>query len=732
MQALPAADTVTLKAQSLRSTPDQETVAEGEVELRQDGLLIRADMLRYRPAGDRALASGQVRVEREGAVYRGRELELTVKDFSGWFIAPEFDYPLLGTGGRAERIDFESRSRLRATELRYTSCPRDGSGDPDWVLQARTVRLDFDANEGIADGAVLRFLGLPILALPAMSFPITGERKSGWLPPTINLDSRSGLEVKLPYYWNIAPDLDATLAPRAITRRGAGLDTELRYLRPQWQGQASLSGLPDDRLAGRSRYALAWQHEQQAGASLRLSWDALRVSDDDWWKDFPRGVDSLTPRLLASRAAAERDFEWRGLALQAYARVQDWQVLQDLDAPIVSPYARRPQLGLAGQGQVGPLTLDLRSEVNRFERPSHGLVDARVDGWRWHGSGSVSWPWRQPGAWLAPRLTLQATRYRTDQAMSDGQYQASRLLPTLSVDAGLEFERETASFFGRALRQTLEPRLLYVRTPYKRQDQLPVFDSHGRDFNVSSIYATNAFSGVDRISDAHQFTVGVTSRLLDPGSGAELLRLGAVQRYRLRDQQVTAQDSGAVDGPVQDQRLSDLLLLGSTRLFPGWALDASLQYSPDSARLTRSMLGGVWSPGPFRTLSARYRSTRGVSEQIELGWQWPLSSGRGALASTGSGCQGRWYGVGRVNYSFEDSRVTDSVLGLEYDAGCWIARVVSERLSTGRSEATTRLLLQLELVGLSRLGSNPLQVLKDNIPGYRLLREERGDDPSAL
>jgi LPS-assembly protein len=229
------------------------------------------------------------------------------------------------------------------------------------------------------------------------------------------------------------------------------------------------------------------------------------------------------------------------------------------------------------------------------------------------------------------------------------------------------------------------------------------------------------------VSDAHQVTAGVTTRLLDPRTGAEAVRLGIVQRYLFRDQLITP------EGEPFRQRFSDVLLLGSSTLIPRWTLDASVQYSPDSKRTIRSIIGARYSPGPFRTINATYRLARGLSEQVELGWQWPIygpvpttaaSESRSPLRTESSkSCKGTLYGVGRINYSTRDSRITDSVVGLEYDAGCWIGRVVAERLSTGRSEATTRLLLQLELVGLSRLGSNPLQVLKDNIPGYRLLRD---------
>jgi LPS-assembly protein len=212
--------------------------------------------------------------------------------------------------------------------------------------------------------------------------------------------------------------------------------------------------------------------------------------------------------------------------------------------------------------------------------------------------------------------------------------------------------------------------------------------------------------------------------MLEPATGVELLRLGAAQRYLLREQRITP------EGPPLGKRFSDLLLFGSTGLVPSWTMDASLQYSPEIDRTVRSVVGARYSPGPFRTVNATYRFTRDSSEQVELGWQWPIyrqPASRSALAqqSGSASCAGTWYSVGRVNYSTRDARLTDSIVGFEYDAGCWIGRIVAERLSTGFSEATTRLLLQLELVGLSRLGSNPLKVLKDNIPGYRLLREDR-------
>jgi LPS-assembly protein len=735
-------------ARSLSARPDLEAVAEGDVEFRRGGLVIRADRLQYDNPTDLATARGNVRVLRDGAVYAGPELQLRVQRFQGHFLEPRFDFPLLGAGGRADRIDFLDSARSTATNASYTSCPREGPEPPAWVLKTRSVQLDLETGVGIADGAVLRFLDTPILAWPRLSFPLSDQRKSGWLPPGIDIDNRSGIELSVPYYWNIAPNRDATLTPRVITRRGLALDSEFRYLERLDQGIVGLDWLPDDRVARRSRHALRWQHDGQLGRGwaegLRYRVDAVRVSDNDWWKDFPNASRSLTKRLLPLRASAELPLAGSVGALGpveglAYARVLGWQVLQSEDSVITSPYQRRPQLGVRLGAQASGLNVEVEAEYNRFTLPQgDAATTGRPQGDRVHLLGALSYPLRGAGWWLVPRLSLNAAAYDTEDPGVDKPRHARRSIPSLSLDAGVEFERE-ARYFGRSLRQTLEPRVLYVNTPYRPQAQLPNYDAAAKDFNFVSIYTDNAFSGVDRVADTHQITAGAITRLLDEASGVELLRLGLVQRYLLRDQLVAPQADGSPDGEPLTRSFSDALLIGSTSVLPGWTLDAAVQYSPEISRSVRSILSARYSPGPFRTVAATYRLARGLSEQLDIGWQWPIGSTRvagpaalalagteGSTVRSGNACSGRWYAVGRVNYSLKDARVTDSLVGLEYDAGCWIGRVVAERLSTGRTEATTRLRLELELVGLSRIGSNPLKVLKDNIPGYQLLREDPG------
>jgi LPS-assembly protein len=723
---------VIVEAKEVRARPDLDVVAEGNVQLRQGPVEIRADRLSYDQATDIARAMGNVLISRDGNTYSGPELQLQLGTFQGYFVNPTYFFSRTQAGGTASRLDFMGKDVALATDGNYTSCPRDGDAEPAWLLSTDRVRMDLPNNEGIAEGAVLRFYGVPILAAPVLSFPLTDARKSGWLPPTTSLDSKSGLQLSVPYYWNIAPNRDATLTPMVFAKRGVGLGTEFRYLEQSDEGTLKTRVLPHDRLTGHSRHSLGLLHEGNFLGTGYYKADVVRVSDDDYWKDFPGDYPSLTPRLLTGDAKAQAPVfgNWK-----TYARVLRWQLLQDATNPIDAPYDRYPQVGIRGtQALPGGFEFGMETEYNRFVNPNDiAAADrTRMVGERWHTVGSLSWPLVTPGWTLVPKASFNAASYSLDRALTAGEFvgqrQFTRTIPTFSLDSAWVLERST-TWFGRNMQQTLEPRLYYVKTPYRDQAGLPEFDSAGRDFNFDSIYTDNAFAGVDRVSDAHQITAGVTTRMFDAQTGAEALRLGVAQRFLMSDQLVTPDDK------PDRQRVSDLLLMGSTSFWPQWKLEAGVQYSPEISRTKRSLLSARYSPGPYRTLYSAYRFKRDESEQVELGWQWPIYGRvRDSKSLAGQKCSGAWYSVGRVSYSMRESRVTDSVLGFEYDAGCWIGRVIAKRVSTSRQDATTQFGFEIEFVGLSRLGTNPLQVLKDNIPGYRLLRDDtptEGLQPTA-
>lgn len=756
------AERIVIEAERLSGETGLNLQAQGDVRLQRGELVVQADALEYRYPTDRLRAVGSIELWRGEDYYSGSEIDIDTQESEGWFLKPTFHFARTQAGGSAERIDFLGRDRMVVLGATYSSCEAEPGQTVPWQLTARRVRLDFAANEGIADGAVLRFFDVPILAWPALSFPVTDAPKSGWLPPHINLASTSSLELGVPYYWRISPSNDATITPYLSLKRGASLDGEFRYRRDEDDGMLESSWLPEDRVTGQRRWSLGWRHAGQLGAQgsgdgvWGYDWRTLRVSDNDYWKDGLRGVDSLTPRLLGSSAQllqrrALRDDDEARLDQWLYARVQHWQVLQSslpTDA-IVAPYQREPQLGARWTAQRGGLSGSLQTEVNRFSL----IQDGQAGGARAHLLGDIAWALGEGGWQLTPRIGLNAARYQSDAPLGNGQHQAGRSIPTFSLDNAWSFERPTR-LFGRDMTQTLEPRLLYVRTPWRDLAGLPNFDSARLDLNAHSLFSPNAFSGVDWVSEAEQVTTGLSSRYLDAGNGAQLASLGIAQRY------VLSSPGAAPDNRQPGKGYSDLYLLGTLNTVPDWSFDSAVQYNPELRQVERSISSMTYSPGPFRTATLSYRLQRAASEQVALGWQWPIrgpvpgllgewlassgaerspaqtavAQGRAQAAERGpsaASCVGTLYSVGRLDYSVTDRRVSGAVLGLEYDAGCWIGRVVALRQSTGASAATTRLMLQLELVGLSRLGSNPLGVLKDNVPGYTLLRDPKADGSQA-
>ena len=714
---------VFVSGERLYGRPDLETVIEGGAQLRKGDIVIQADRLEYYQPDDQARARGQVRVNRAGNVYEGPLLELKLESFEGFFSQPRYYFRNNDAHGEAARLDFLDEHRTVIRQATLTTCTRQpGPGWlPDWILRASTLRLDNEEEVGTAEGAVLSFMQVPILPIPYLSFPLTEQRKSGLLPPTPGLDDVNGVELALPYYWNIAPNRDATLTPTLMSKRGINLASEFRYLETDYSGQLRLDLMPNDPLRSINRWGLTANHQANVpnpfdAGSLALSLSLNRVSDNNYWRDFTASSATLKQRLLANDATVS----WADGYFSHSVRTLKWQTLQDVASPIIPPYDRLPQLSTRYQrDDLHGYDLSLQSDYTRFQ--STRALTGQPDGERAFSALQVARPFLLPGGFVTPRMQLHATAYQFDTPLANGASAASRVVPTLSLDSGLVFERD-ADMFGRKLRQTLEPRAFYVHTPYRDQRLLPNYDSGANDFSFATMFTENAFVGNDRIADSNLLTLGLSSRLLDPDTGVESLRFGVAQRQRFSDQNVTLPGGAAVA-----DRLSDLLLGTTITWDPRWAFDTSVQFNAKTELPVRTTAGARYSPGLYRVVSGAYRFQRDISEQVDLGWQWPINDlwgdrGQDLGAGRGQG-GGRWYSVGRLNYSLSEGRLVNTLLGLEYDACCWLGRVALERQQTSSTSATSRIMFQLEFVGFTRLGVNPLATLKANIPGYQLLRE---------
>ena len=713
-----------------------DTTLDGNAELRRGKTSVRAERIDFYQPDDLLTARGNVRINSAGNQFKGDELKLKIDTFEGYFLQPNYRFLVNGGNGSASRIDFVDDQRLVATNATFTTCERgdEATWEPAWQLSGTSFKFDQEAETGEALGAVLRFKNVPILAFPAITFPLSSKRKSGLLPPTFNLDNTSGFEVSQPYYLNIAPNRDATLTPTLMTKRGASLGGEYRYLESDYKGRLRANYMPKDTLRDNQRWSYALEHtgtvSTGVGAlgNLGLNLNLNRVSDSNYWSDFPRSNTSLTQRLLSSDAS----LSWAQGYASASVRALKWQTLQDPLAPIVPPYDRLPQIVAAYTRTNAPVAglggfdWSVAGDFTRFS--SDRTLTNQPNSDRTVAVASISRPWLAPGGYVTPKLQLHATKYSFDAPLAIGEgalsgaKSATRVVPTFSIDSGLMYERQ-ASFFGRNFTQTLEPRAFYVRTPFRDQALLPNYDSGANDFNFATVFTENAFVGNDRISDANLLTLGATSRLINPESGKESVRVGVAQRLRFSDQKVTL--PGGL--PVTD-RISDLLFGTTVNWAPQWSLDGTVQYNPKLRVSERSSFGVRYNPSNYRVVSAALRRQRDVSNSLDVGWQWPLNDlwgdkGKDLGAGQGQG-GGRYYGVGRLNYSFQDKKLVDAVVGVEYDGCCWIGRVVLQRLQSTTASANTRLLFQLELVGFSRLGASPLEILKNNIPRYQFLRDQ--------
>ncbi len=709
--------------------PDAQAVVEGNAVLRRGDMVIRADHLEYEQPKDLAKASGQVRINRVGNVYEGPSLELKLDAFAGFFNEPRYYFLKNETHGQADRIDFIDENKAVIHNASLTSCRRLPGPDwlPDWVLRANAVSMDSETDVGTAQGALLSFKGLPLLPIPYLSFPLSDKRKSGVMPPTLGLDNVDGIEIAVPYYWNIAPNRDATFTPDLMSKRGVNLGSEFRYLEADYTGKLQFDFMPSDQLRDSNRWGLVYAHQATLKSPLisrltdgaaAFSLNLNRVSDDNYWSDFSRAAAPLTQRLLSNDAA----LSWSNGYFSSAVRAVKWQTLQDPTAPITPPFDRFPQISTRyARSNVNGFDYSLDADYTSFQ--SNSALTNQPNAQRVFSLLQISQPWRGAAGFVTPKLQLHAANYLFESPLSNGASSASSVVPTFSLDSGLVFERDT-SYFSRAFRQTLEPRAFYVNTPQRDQSLLPTYDTASVDFNFSSIYTENSFVGNDRISDSNLLALGLTSRLLDPATGAEAARFGLAQRWLFKPQSVTLPGVSAVPGG-----LSDILLGATVNWNPKWGLDATVQVNPGTEQTVRSTISARYNPGNYRALTAAYRYQNGASEQLDLGWQWPVNDlwgdrGQDLGAGRGQG-DGRWYSVGRLNYSLDERKLVDAVIGFEYDAGCWLGRAVLGRLQTSSSTATQRIMFQLEFVGFTRLGVSPLKTLKDNIPSYQYLRESQ-------
>jgi LPS-assembly protein len=700
----PPDGTASLSADQVELSKEKVSTFTGNVAIAQGDEYLLADKVIYDKEAKTVEASGNITYENDNMNIRGQHATVDLDTDKGKF--EQTEYHLFGEHGRgtAAEIRQDERDKLQLTEVTYTTC------DPakkDWELKTEQLELDTAEDRGVARNVTLRFMDVPIFYSPYLSFPLSDKRKSGFLTPGFGSSDDGGFHVSAPYYWNIAPSRDATFTPTIIEDRGFQLGGEFRYLNPQYQGIVRAEYLPDDDLyQDQDREAFSFEHHQQLSRRWHMNIDYNYVSDDDYFEDLGSSLAASSRTHLPRQL----DVAYNGNNWNFLGRLQGFQTIDDNIADINKPYQRLPQLLVNAYypDQMFGLTYHFRGEVVTFDRSGSNTVE----GTRLDLMPAVSLPMHKTWGYLTPKLGLRHTVYNLDNTLATAEDNPDRTLPIFSLDSGLFFDRKT-TLFNAGMTHTLEPRAYYLYVPHEEQNRLlvnqanqsVVFDTNLYDFNFQQLFRENRFTGADRVGDANQLTLALTTRFLEDSTGYERLRASIGQIYYFRDREVTL--PGQV---VEENSTSDWVGELYSRLSNAWSTHAYYQYDTFDNNTERASLGVQYKPDQKHILNLAYRFDDGQQlEYTDMSARWPFTR--------------HFYGVGRWYYSLQEDRTLEGFAGFEYDTCCWAVRLVGRRWfdeedASGDAVYDDGIYLQLELKGLTNFGNKIENMLEEGILGY--------------
>jgi LPS-assembly protein len=668
---------------------DGNATLTGNVVLRQGEREIRANEVEYDARNSSVSTAGHidysdplVHVTGAGGSYSAAA--------GAEFKSAEFALRQRAARGAAREMTLTPQGVIRLRGVMFTTCP---ANDTSWQLQADRIVLDTRNRLGTGSDARVRFMGVPLIYLPWVSFPLGNERKSGFLFPGIGNTSSSGLQLSVPYYWNIAPNADFTFQPIEYSKRGPDLGGELRFLTPGQHGTLDWNYLPHDSDFGGYRSRVRLTDVAELAHDLRLGVNAENVSDTRYFEDFSQGPEGASTAFVERRAT----LSYRGPHWSIDGEAQQYQTIDYTLAITDRPYARVPRIAVSADYRLGAAQLvryGFDSELVDFQRATG------VTGWRADITPVVALDLTGPGYFMRPALAWRATQYQLENLAPGEARSPSRTVAIASFDTGLVFERDSGSRQQRKL--TLEPRLLYLNVPYRNQDQLPVFDTALPDLHPVELFRTNRYVGADRVSDANQVSAGLTSRLLDAHDGRQFLAATVGQTYYFQTPRVTV--PGEV--PIIGKR-SDFVAQLTVTAFQHWSADAGLQWDPQTERSQRTQVNLQYKPASDSVINLGYRYQREVFEQVELSGAWPIRR--------------RWNVFVRDVYSIRDHVGLERFAGFEYRACCWRVRLGARHYVNSRDSSRpqeTGVWLQLELAGLASVGSASDASLAEAIRGY--------------
>ena len=711
---------IEIEGNSLETLLDRRMKAKGNAILKKGNTTIKAEVIEYDEVSEKIITTGNTNIDLESMSLRGSKLSLKLSDETGQmddasFIFKNADKPeksVIKRGvvvtkrsydfrGDAKAIFFEGENKKRLQSSRITTCEADSD---DWYIKSSNMEVNTKTDRVNASNAILEFKGLPVLYTPSIDFSLNKNRKSGFLSSTFGTTSQSGFEFRVPYYFNISPNMDATLTARYLGKRGPLADGEFRYLTENYSGFNQLQYMNHDQSSGQdNRYYVKLDHKHKFNNGWSASYNYQKVSDDTYFSDLATMIQVTSVVNLPQRA----NINYAGETWKFNALTEKYQTLTNASN---SPYQRLPQLNLSGRKDFDSYILDLKSQWAYFDRDekfTYGLNE-KPTGSRLSITPGISVPFTNSYGYIKPKLSANVRSYNLNNSSIGNK---DIFTPIVSMDSGMYFDR-TVNLLNQNFTNTLEPRLFYVYIPYKDQSALPNFDTGLADLNMQTLFSENQYNGQDRINDANQLTASITSKFIDK-NGKERLSGILAQRYYFEDRKIFETGLNA------KKANSDIFMGATTRLANSLNLDAMFQYDPDSSKLLRSTLSSRYNPEPGKILNLSYRMIENVSDinqdlkVFNAAGQWPLGN--------------RFYSIARYNYDLKTSQTIEVLGGVEYDGGCWVARTIFDRISLPTNpEPNYTFFMQLELNGLGTIGSDARKLdnfLYRNVPGIRTVNQ---------
>ncbi len=678
---IPDQQAVYLEADQALFREEGQSTLEGTVIIAKQNTRLTADRATYEQQTRQIAAEGNVYFISDGLALQSRKIRFNLATNTGDIEDADYQFSNADGRGSSQSLSKEANGVVRLSNASYTTCP---PGNNSWSLQAKHIGLDSQKQLGTARHLSLKIKDTRVAYLPYFSFPLNENRKSGFLTPSFATDDTSGVNISIPYYWNLAPNYDLTLTTNYLSKRGIKLDTEFRYLSGKQEGQFQYHFLPNDQDNDAYRYFFNLDYERKLGDNSELTLEAQGVSDNDYFADLGSSLESSSiVNLERTLRYTTKRGDWSLTVL-----AQDFQVLDDTS----EAYARLPQLNLHWQPVTDKdhIQWSINGEYTYFTN-SHS-----DDGQRLDLLASARKRFANDFAYLTPAIKLRHTHYRQDQG-NGGHSTRHRSLPSVSVDSGLFFERPLKN--GRVT-QTLEPRIYYAYTPFRDQHDINIFDSAAKTLSYSQLFSDNRFTGKDRIEDANRLSTSLTTRFLNNETGREIFRASVGQIYHFNDRKITLPDENLATG-----RRSELVLEGAGELNASTRLVSTAFIDTHDGHISASQIKINYKDQKERVLNLGYSQAENDYTAAHISFATPVTKA--------------WRLAAGHEHDLKNDRVLESVIGLEYRDCCWKARLAGRKyLLSDNTSYDDAIFIELELKGLGNFGSSASDFLGNRIYGY--------------